>query len=161
MRIPDILEDMELFLKDYSKVRNMYSYHLYAMCAHVGDSVDSGHYITYSKNNGDSKCRKYDDHEVSIVECLNLIEHAQFRDKVTPYILFYQRKLNITNIPPIPAVLSTQEFLQNRYSKPVVNFAPFIEGKSSLHLSKISISRIPLIKEKVNEENKQKSGFLK
>lgn len=88
----DLTENM--FVRDEAQ-RVMYK--LVAVCAHVGNSIDSGHYVGYVNHGGDNASSKtpssgsqwlrMDDDVVTV------LDEDQFRSETlsTAYILFYTR----------------------------------------------------------------------
>ncbi|RHZ26317.1 hypothetical protein DYB26_008393 [Aphanomyces astaci] len=63
------------------------NYRLYAVCAHVGTSLDRGHYVAYCRHTLTLHWLKYDDDCVSIVH-----EHTMLQQTLrSAYLLFYER----------------------------------------------------------------------
>ncbi|GAM24659.1 hypothetical protein SAMD00019534_078340 [Acytostelium subglobosum LB1] len=71
------------------------NYELVSVINHHGSSLFSGHYTTYCFNDIQEIWVNYNDSKVTIVEANEVIESS----KSTAYILFYQRKSNISDNP--------------------------------------------------------------
>ena len=70
--------------------KEQYIYTIYGVITHIGESGQSGHFIAFCKSPVDGKWYKYNDSIVSEIKDFNL-EVVNFQ---TPYILFYERKVN-------------------------------------------------------------------
>ena len=70
--------------------KEQYIYTIYGVITHIGESGQSGHFIASCKSPVDKKWYKYNDAIVSEIKDFNQ-EVVNFQ---TPYILFYERKVN-------------------------------------------------------------------
>lgn len=67
-----------------------YVYDLYAICSHLGNTLDSGHYVAYTKQS-DGTWNKYNDEIVTPMT----VEQVARETISTAYILFYKRSAEL------------------------------------------------------------------
>jgi ubiquitin C-terminal hydrolase len=83
-----------LNLTNYMQVEDYLVYELYAIVEHWGSTLNSGHYVTYARD------EKYFDmpnkwkliNDATVTERLQLKDVKQGQTNHTPYLLFYTRK---------------------------------------------------------------------